>query len=185
MTAQDPSISTPIRSKWDEIVKLFKARSAFRLHKYWMGGLTSRLGYKRVSLLRSTKHAIRLDEILKDLTNRDVKALRTFAAVNQEQATAAFRLTMVTNITWPVGFLAILHQLSPDGLGALIQKYFESDFLFLTVLGTTVIISVIGVALFALANLSQARDIRHLIDLHAAERGIYFGLEDMEELSLT
>ena len=185
MTAQETSVSTPIRSQWDEIVKIFKARSAFRLHKYWMGGLTSRLGANRLSLLRGTKQARRLDALLHDLTNRDVKALRTFAAVNQEQATAAFRLTMVTNITWPAGVLAILHQFSPDGLGALVQTHFESDFLFLTVLGATVILMVIGVALFALANLSQARDIRHLIDLHAAERGIYFGLEDMEELSLT
>ena len=185
MTAPDPLAPISISSKWDEIVGLFKARTAFQPSKFWMSGLSSRLGSKRLSRLRTTKRALRLESLLNAASNRDVKALRTFAAVNQEQATAAFRLTMVNNITWPVGFLAIIHQFSPNGLGGLLQNSFKTDFLFLSVLGATVIVCVIGVALFALANLSQARDIRHLIDLHAAERGIYFGLEDMEELSLT
>lgn len=35
---------------------------------------------------------------------------------------------------------------------------------------------------YSVIQLSNARDIRHLIDLHAAERGIYFGLEDTDPL---
>jgi len=171
--------------KWEEITALFKTRSAFRPHKFWKYGLTSRLDKNRLSLLRQTKQAISLGQILDTLPNRDVKALRTFAAINQEQAAVGFRVTMVTNITVPVGFLAILHQLSPNGLGALIFSFYEKELLFMSVLGIVIVTLVIGIALFALATLSQARDIRNLTDLHAAERGIYFGLEDMEELSLT
>lgn len=185
MTAQDKSQTTSLTQKWEEITGLFKTRSAFRPHKYWGMGLTSRLDLNRVILLRQTKQALKLKKILNDLPNRDVKALRTFAAINQEQATAGFRVTMVTNVTVPVGFLALLHQLSPEGLGALIAAVYENEFIFMAVLGGIVATLVIGIALFALSTLSQARDIRHLIDLHAAERGIYFGLEDMEELSLT
>lgn len=170
---------------WENITTLFKTRSAFRPHKYWQMGLTSRLDINRLSLLRKTKQARKLDNILSDLPNRDVKALRTFAAINQEQSTAGFRVTMVTNITVPVGFLAILHQLSPNGLGALLFSFYERELLFMGVLGIVIATLVIGIALFALATLSQARDIRNLIDLHSAERGIYFGLEDMEELTLT
>ena len=39
------------------------------------------------------------------------------------------------------------------------------------------------VLVYALASLNQARDIRHLIDLFAADRGVYFGLEDSSDLS--
>jgi len=33
---------------------------------------------------------------------------------------------------------------------------------------------------YAIANLGQSRDIKNLIDVYAAERGIFFGLEDNE-----
>ena len=38
------------------------------------------------------------------------------------------------------------------------------------------------ILIYSISCLNQARDIRHLIDLFAAERGIYFGLEDMSDL---
>jgi hypothetical protein len=43
-----------------------------------------------------------------------------------------------------------------------------------------VALGVAMVAIYSLANTHQARDIRHLIDLYAAEQGIYFGLENMD-----
>ena len=177
----DLSKST-IFETWEEIAAIFKARYGLKFKSFLTTSMSSRLSLKRLSKLRETKQAALLQSLLSTQSNENLKALRTFAAINQEQANASFKMTMVANVSAPIGILALFHQLSPQGLGALILDVYDND----TALLTVIIISlltlalIIFIAIYAVANLNQARDVRHLIDLYAAERGIYFGLEDMD-----
>jgi hypothetical protein len=171
---------------WEEIAQTFKAHQGLKVGSVWLTGMSSRVSAKRLSKLRSTKQAESLTSTLSDLPKDTIKALRTFAAINQEQVVASFRITMIGNVTIPIGLLAVFHQILPKGLGATILEFYD-DRATLSLLAITSLICVFFimiVALYALANLNQARDIRHLIDLYAAERGIYFGLEDMDDLNL-
>jgi hypothetical protein len=84
--------------------------------------------------------------------------------------------------------LSVLHQLSPNGLGQLIKTFIGEDsemMLSLVIGGLGGIIVLMLLTSYALANLGQARDLRHLLDIYAAERGIYFGLEDMDDLQIS
>lgn len=185
-SAIEPPTPRPIFDLWEEIASLFKARHGIKFQDAFLTGMSSRVSAKRLSKLRGTKQAKTLLNMLSDLPKEAVKALRTFAAINQEQAVASFRMTMVGNVTIPIGILAILHQILPKGLGATIVDLYDDEhaLLWLIVISLITTALVVIVAVYALANLNQARDIRHLIDLHAAERGIYFGLEDMDDLNL-
>jgi hypothetical protein len=172
---------------WENIVAIFKLKHGLNVRAVWFTGLSSRIHKNRLSKLRNSQQASQLISILKDLPSQKIKELRTFAAINQEQATAAFRMTLVGNITIPVGIMALAHQLLPNGLGASIINFYNDDMVALSILILAAVLATIFIFLigaYALVNLNQARDIRHLIDLHAAERGIYFGLEDMDDLSL-
>lgn len=170
-----PNNAPSVSDVWDNITSLFKARHGIKYRSVFLTGLSTRVNAKRLSKLRNTKQAKALSAILTNLPKEKIKALRTFAAINQEQAVAAFKVTMVGNVSLPIGFLAVLHQVLPKGLGGTIIDLYDSEaaLLFLAT-GTLIGIVLIAiVAMYALANLNQARDIRHLIDLHAAERGIY------------
>lgn len=172
-----------LAGEWERIAKLFRTRNALKTSRVWFSGMSARIGKHRLSALRQTKQAKALFDILKTVSRSDIKALRTFAAINQEQAVSAFKVTMIANISIPIGVLALIHQLSPDGLGPLILSIYAESDLGLVVLICSSLFAALGatvIAIYSLANMHQARDIRHLIDLFAAEQGIYFGLEDME-----
>jgi hypothetical protein len=187
---EDDTSSKPIEvaSLWREIAAMFKARSAVSPSvKSWFSGLPSRIGYSRIDRLRESKRAKALNARLSKLPSETIKAVRTYAAINQEQAVSAFRVTIVTNITLPVGILALLHQLLPQGLGQGILDLYgneEGALIFLFAITGVTLFFLSWIMVYAWASVSQARDIRHLVDLHAAERGIYFGLEDMDDASL-
>lgn len=169
---------------WVEIQKLFPAWAALKPTSAWVNGISSRLVGSRLSRLLKGARVEALTLLIDQKSDERIKALRTFAAVNLEQATAAFRLTMIANVSAPILLLTITHQLIDGGLGRLLAEIHENDPIIITgmVSGAAIgALLLLGVAFYALANLNQARDIRHLIDLLAAERGIYFGLEDLED----
>jgi len=180
---QKLSTQESLAEKWERIAALFRTRNALKTRRVWFTGMSARMGKQRITALRETKQAKALFDIVKGVSRSDVKALRTFAAINQEQAVAAYKVTMIANVSIPIGVLALIHQLSPDGLGALILSIYgdEQTGLFALITASTIaVIGILFISLYSLGNLNQARDIRHLIDLYAAEQGIYFGLEDME-----
>ncbi len=173
---------------WAHIQALFKARSVMRPKAAWFNGVSSRLSRRRLERLTQSPSARTLKDYLADKTPNGLKTLRTFAAVNLEQASSAFRLTMIANITVPIVLLSVLHQLSPNGLGQLIKTVIGDDsemMLSMIIGGLGGIIVLILLISYALANLGQARDLRHLLDIYAAERGIYFGLEDKDDLQIS
>jgi len=86
---------TSVSKLWDEISALFKPWSAVKSSRVWVTSMSARISRKRLTRLRSSKEAKTLTSKLKILGTSDIKALRTFAAINQEQAAAAFKVTIV------------------------------------------------------------------------------------------
>lgn len=172
-----------LAEKWGRIAALFRTRNALKTRRMWFTGMSARVGKLRLLALIETQQAKTLFDMLRTVSRSDIKALRTFAAINQEQAVSAFKVTMIANVSIPLGVLALIHQLSADGLGAFFLSVYGESEVGIAILLSTSFLVALGVALvaiYSLANMHQARDIRHLIDLYAAEQGIYFGLEDME-----
>lgn len=177
-----------VLQNWKDIQAMFKARSAMRPNMAWFNGISSRLASKRLPRLMESRSAKRLRLYLDNQSDKNVKTLRTYAAINQEQVASAFKVTLFGNISIPILLFTLFHQLSDGALASLFrQVYIESPTAFWRfVFGGLFMVVLFGsLAIYALANLNQARDIRHLIDIYAAERGIYFGLEDMDNLNLT
>ena len=94
-------------------------------------------------------------------------------------------MTAIVNVSIPVIFVTIATQVSdgafwdkvvniyadiPNGIDLLVWA------LLLTLAALCVLLGM------GASRLGEARDIRHIIDLHAAERGIYFGLEDTDDM---
>ena len=177
---------TTAREDWDEIQALFPARKGIRRQSF-ENGMSSRLSGKRMKRLMGSDSAQKLDALLSERGLERVKALRTFASINHEQALAAFRITVVTNVSIPVILLTVMNILAPNLLDSLRNLFnIIANVSFQTQLAPVLFLSVVALwtatfLTYAVLCLGQAREIRHLIDLHAAERGVYFGLEDMDE----
>ena len=171
---------------WEKIRALFPSKKAMRPNKAWVNGLSTRLGDDRLDRLLSDPRSQRLAVILDQFDDDRLKAIRTYASVNLEQALSAFRLTMIGNVTTPIILLSVIHQLSNGGIKEFIGWLHQGDALSMAVIfGFIVFFAMIVffVVVYAVASLNQARDIRHLIDLFAADRGLFFGLDDLGEHS--
>jgi hypothetical protein len=175
---------TSVASDWAEIEALFPVGWAMRPNKAWTNGISTRAGHGRLSRMLNNPGAGPLAAKLDQMNDAKIKALRTYAAVNLEQAAYGFRATAVANITIPALVLTISSQLASGSLGKFIFGVYDSRAAWVGFLSTTafVIIMIVLLMSYALAAFNQARDIRHIIDLRAAERGIYFGLEDIDDL---
>ncbi|MGB6231358.1 MAG: hypothetical protein WBF53_14670 [Litorimonas sp.] len=175
---------TSARDDWAEIAALFPL-SRTTLGRSWNLGISSRMSRERLHVLRTRPGVGALDKMLERRDVSRVKALRTFAAVNLEQASAAFRITAVVNVTLPVVLLTVLNLVLP-GSPAELFRFFTATTQGAAIIFTTLLVGYLiflaGIMGYSVVQLSNARDIRHLIDLHAAERGIYFGLEDADGL---
>lgn len=170
---------------WAEIVKLFPIFRFLLPRRLASFGLSSRLNAHAISRLGESPAARRLGAKLNQVDDARVKALRTYAAINLEQISSAFRITLVVNVTVPFLLLTFANLLAPGGLGQLLQDTYGGDaagsMFFVGVVSASVVFAA-GISIYALAQLNRARDIRSLIDLHAADRGIYYGLEDTGEM---
>lgn len=150
----------------------------------WVGGVSPRLGRDRLGRLLALRAAAPLAALFDQRSSKRVKALRTYAAVNMEQASAALRMTIVVNVSIPVIIVAVLSQISSGKIWASYWSLFADStleqiaFAAPAVIALLILMIILGLGA---SRLGQARDIRHLIDLLAAERGIYFGMDDMDD----
>lgn len=170
---------------WVKIIGLFPIGRFLVPRKFASMGFSSRLNAHAISRLWESRAAGHLAAKLDQTDDARIKALRTYAAIYLEQISSAFRLTLVVNVTVPFLLLTFANLLVPGGLGQLLQDTYGGDAEGSLIFGGLVLASVIFAAcisIFALAQLNRARDIRNLIDLHAADRGIYYGLEDAGEM---
>jgi len=169
---------------WAQIQSLFP-RSGGRRMLTWVSGVSPRLGRHRLSRLLALPATGPLAALLDQRDIGRIKALRTYAAINLEQASAALRMTIIVNVSIPVIIIAILSQVSSGQVWADLWSFYTEEayqWLALAVPLVLALITVLIVLASGATQLGQARDIRHLIDLFAADRGIYFGLDDMDDL---
>ena len=180
----DEVIENTVMEDWAEIEALFPTRRAMRPNKSWLSGLSTRAEFGRLSRVMANPGAGPLAVSLDQMDDARIKALRTIAAVNLEQAVYGFRATAVGNITVPALVLTVMSQIFSGSIGEAISEIYLDDqgrLAFLLACGFAVVATIFNMSK-ALAGLNQARDIRHVIDVQAAERGIYFGLEDIDEM---
>lgn len=171
---------------WEKVRSLFPSKKAMRPNKAWLSGLSTRLGDNRLERLLSDPRSQQLAVILDQFDDERLKAIRTYAGVNSEQALSAFRLTMIGNVTTPVILISVIHQLSNGGIKEFFEWLLQGDTIAMAGMFGGIagfVIAVFIVVVYAVASLNQARDIRHLIDLFAADRGLFFGLDDLGEQS--
>ncbi|WP_298918603.1 hypothetical protein [uncultured Algimonas sp.] len=183
-TGTSQSETTSPRDDWNGLLDLFGAGRLRRAMK-WSFGFSPRLSRRRIAHLQDTGGAVAVSTLLARRDAACIKALRTYAAVNHEQAAAALRITAIVNVSIPVIVLTLATQMSDGAFWADIMSVYSA-----TPLGWVVPVALLSGLLLATsillgsgaARLGEARDLRHLIELHAAERGIYFGLEDEDDM---
>ena len=93
---------------------------------------------------------------------------------------------MIGNVTTPIILISVIHQLSNGGIKEFFEWLLQGDTIAMAGMFGGIagfVIAVFFVVVYAVASLNQARDIRHLIDLFAADRGLFFGLDDLGEQS--
>jgi len=169
---------------WTVIIGLFH-RSEWRRHLGWISGVSPRMRARRIKALFDLPAAGPLAALLDQRNDRRIKALRTYAAINMEQAAAALRMTVIVNVSIPVIILTILSQTTSGRFWTDVLAIVSDDSSGLLALIATFLTVIILLFFFIGAGakrLGTARDIRHLIDLLAADRGIYFGLDDTDDL---
>ena len=75
---------------WEKVRSLFPSKKAMRPNKAWLSGLSTRLGDNRLERLLSDPRSQQLAVILDQFDDERLKAIRTYAGVNSEQALSAF-----------------------------------------------------------------------------------------------
>ena len=172
-------------NEWNHVSEMFPIKSYTRPRLAWFNGVSHRLLTTRLIDIADKKGGKTLYDYLSEKSDADVKALRVISAVNHEQAVAGFRTVMVGNVSVPLALIALANQLLPGGIGNFAIELLGGDtnaYLGALLGGCVGIILLVIFTIYALAHLTQARDIKNLIDIYAAQRGIYFGLEDIDDL---
>lgn len=155
-------------SLWPEIAKAFPNRAFMRISPSWFSGLAPRVTSSRLERLQSTPPALKLRELTAGLDAARMRQLLAYSEVNLDQAVAALRLTLIVNISVPVGFLVLFNQFLPGR----IQDFIGTMPSMAVLVPLALMLSVlVGILWFAYAGVDAARDLNHLLRLRLAETG--------------
>jgi len=177
---EDLSASRPTSDEalWDAIAPIFSGRAFMRAEASWLAGLASRTGHDRMRRLTGSKQAKRLQPMIAGLDRRQLSRLIVRSAINHEQAMSALRLTLVANISGPVGALVLLNQFLPGSVQDFVVSLPPPVVILPLFLGIVTLFSVIW---FSYAGVTAARDLHHLLRLRLAEMGDGEGEPDDED----
>ncbi|MFN7054519.1 hypothetical protein [Hyphomonas sp.] len=152
---------------WPAIAKAFSNGAFMTFNPGWLGvsGVSSRAGPDRMARLTGSRPARRLAAIVSDLSGRDLTHLLVRSEINLEQALAALRMTLIANISIPLGLFLLANQLAQGSLVAII-----ADAPVLAILiPFAMAFSLLGAAMwYAYGGVVAARDLNHLLRLHLA-----------------
>lgn len=156
----------PVDVLWNQIAPIFSNRAFMRPHRTWFGGVSERTGFDRMTHLTQSAPARKLAPIVAGLDAVQLGRLAVRSAINQDQAASALRLTLVANISVPVGGLVLLNQFLPGSVQDTIRNVsligvFSALMAMLCVL--------LGVIWFAYAGVAAARDLNHLLRSHLVD----------------
>lgn len=153
---------------WREAMTLYSNARGMRPRPNWLTGIADRMPSDRVERLERTKDAQRLCAIFERLDDAEMRQFRTRAEVNLDQAVAAMRLSLVVNMSAPVGFILVLNQVLPGRLAETLLGL--GPLVFLGSI-TIFIVTLVIFLWYCYAGVAQARDVRHLCLLEGARRG--------------
>ncbi len=152
---------------WRKATELFSNLRGMRPRSSWLTGLSVGAGRERLKRLTNSKGAQTLMPKLEALPDSEFAVFRSYAQVNLEQAQAAVRLSLVANITIPVGFLVLVNQFFPGSVRSLVA-YVGADAMLLGLLSAG---SLLFFAIwYCYAGVFQARNLEHLTMIAAAKR---------------
>ena len=149
-----------------------KATLDFKTMRRTLSVMSSLLGYNsgvgadRVARLEKTYPARNLKEGLEKLSGDGLAYLETKAMINKEQASAAFRTMLISNVTLPIAVITILLELANDAVLEQIGTTFGSGLYLILFIAIALGIIVVSYAYAASAN---AQDMYHLTILYSKE----------------
>jgi hypothetical protein len=151
---------------WAKIAPVFSNRAFMRPHSAWYFGLASRAGENRIRELTGSAPARRLKAVLAEADAAQISRLAVRSAINQDQAEAALRLTLVANISAPVGGLVLLNQFLP---GSVVDTFLDLSPLVVLMPLLMVVSILLAIIWYAYAGVAAARDLNHLLRIAQAE----------------
>ena len=170
----DAPVSQPDQPDVDEIWLLFERKfSNLRGMRPGPGnllGVSDRTHASRLSGLEQSKIARFVRDKTKALTDVELGLLMTKAAISHEQAASALRLTLVANVSIPLGGLIALSQLMPD-TAEMVRDFLAEGGVSLEILLLSVAILVLIALWYSYAGVAQSRDLLHLLRIEMARRG--------------
>ncbi|MFN7164407.1 MAG: hypothetical protein ACK4P2_06260 [Hyphomonas sp.] len=159
-------VSETDEALWHKIAPIFSNRAFMRSNASWFSGLASRSGADRMTKLTRSRPAQRLKPLIAGLDRRRLGCLLVRSEINHDQAMSALRLTLVVNISVPVGALVLMNQFLPGSV-----ETFLRDLPPLAVIAplAMMLLLLIGVIWFAYAGVFAARDLNHLLRISHAD----------------
>lgn len=132
----------------------------------WLSGLGDRAGASRLERMQATRAAKTLRRLIAGLDRAQLQRLLVMSEINHEQAVSALRLTLVANISFPVGFLVLFNQFQPGSIQAMIESMPALAIILPLVMALSLLM---GVLWFAYAGVDASRDLNHLLRLSLAD----------------
>lgn len=151
---------------WNQIAPVFSNSAFMRPHRMWFGGVSERTGHGRMKELTQSAPARKLAPLIAGLDRVQLGRLVVRSAINLDQAASALRLTLVANISVPVGALVLLNQFLPGSVEEMIRSA-PSIFVFGVLMAMLAVL--LFVIWFSYAGVAAARDLNHLLRLHLAD----------------
>lgn len=159
---------------WKEAARLYANRSGMRVRRSWLSGVGERVGFDRLGTVTRRPVAKRVNERLGGLSDADMRVFHAYATVNLEQASGALRLSLIVNVSLPVGLILLLNALLPDGLAGLhvVRTASDAGWLYWTISLSLLLAVVAALVWYCYAGVHQARDLYHLSSIELARRGL-------------
>jgi len=166
-----------IEKVWDNLAKEFRNWNGVKPRKSWaQTGLSERAGYNRLRILEGGKQAKIYFSLTKDMSRKELNYLHARASANLEQAQGAGRIATILNLTIFIGAIVIFNQIFPGLIAKTALGLFRSDDgigVMLAIITTSLFfLTVIGVLSYSHGGTSQARDLKHLLELSLARRDL-------------
>lgn len=166
-----PPRTQDLEDAWGEASILYANRRGMRIGRHWGYGVSERLFPDRFDRLVGRAGAKRVSHLLCLLSDADLRVFQTRAAISHEQAVAGARMTLILNVSGPIGFVVLLTNLLPGGAEAAFAG--EPEILVGFLVGAVVAAAILlFLVWYAFAGVHQARDLYHLATLEMAKRGI-------------
>lgn len=174
--SRKPTEEKTVEHTWDSLADQFHNFRGVSPRWSWLkNGLSERADRRRVKLLEAGREGRGFQSIVKKCTLHEIQYLLRRSEVNLEQAQAAARVIVVTNVTIFIGFFVLVNQFFPGFLKDILESAERNELfsyigLFIGLIClTTLIVS------YAHGGVAQARDLKHLLQLEIAKRNFNMG----------